>query len=248
MRLSGPIKLVIHHDPAARITIDDLGRIAAADSIIFDLSVGDEQQACLIAESRELLGADAPGFLRQDHSSDAGSSDDCTVESKSPGDFVIPKHIILGLQYALARVFEQEAIWLSLQAPYGFLPLVPWEQLLVPELKRRIFRVSPAPKSVPVSRIRGNIALCFCPPDYLEFGRSGAIARLLSEQSVQLEQLRHPPTLRIRFTGARWISTAAGATVEGSASRRNSLGFPKHRRLTWNGHSRGRKSLADDSG
>lgn len=176
VRLSGPIKLVIHHDPAARITIDDSGRIAAADSIIFDLSVGDEQQACLIAESRELLGADAPGFLRQDHSSDAGSSDDCTVESKSPGDFVIPKHIILGLQYALARVFEQEAIWLSLQAPYGFLPLVPWEQLLVPELKRRIFRVSPAPKSVPVSRIRGNIALCFCPPDYLE---SAEAAQLL---------------------------------------------------------------------
>lgn len=71
--------------------------------------------------------------------------------------FVVPDSLMYFLQGATNK---QEALWLRLQQPYGYLPLVPWERLLTNPLQIPILRL-PSLAVKPITP-RETLSVAYC--------------------------------------------------------------------------------------
>lgn len=79
--------------------------------------------------------------------------------------FSMPDSVLAALRSALdAHLLPDEAVWLYLKAPLGYLALAPWEQLLAPALQRPVLRLPDF--LVDPARVAGefNVVLCSSQP------------------------------------------------------------------------------------
>ncbi len=111
----------------------------------------------------------------------------CMFEGYS---FTIPGAVLAALRAALdARLLPDEAVWLYLKGPAGYLAFVPWEQLLVPALHRPVLRLPDF--LVDPARATGeiNIVLCSSQPISEEAFMSGdymaRMTRMLLDQATR---------------------------------------------------------------
>ena len=139
----------------------------STDFVIFDVRLGEQHLARITAARSEIIGSLAPEQVR-------GRS---TSEPLAGVDFVLPQRIAISLKYLFEQVEPNRPILLKLAAPYGFLPLVPWERLLAKQLGRRILRQLPT-TAMAVGRSGGPLALCVSPPASRD--AAGLIAWLLA--------------------------------------------------------------------
>ncbi len=99
-------------------------------------------------------------------------------------EFRMPTGLVQDLRRLLQGEFAGQALWLHLVRPYGYVGLIPWERLLVPELKVAVLRlpdfIVPPPRE---SRRVLDVLLCASAPIAKEFfpavGYLGRMARRL---------------------------------------------------------------------
>ncbi len=94
--------------------------------------------------------------------------------------FSLPLDVSAALRAAVdAQMLPNEALWLYLKRPFGYLALVPWEQLLLPALERPVLRL-PDFLVDPARQVGDyNIALCSSQPVSEEaFAANEYMARL----------------------------------------------------------------------
>lgn len=110
--------------------------------------------------------------------------------------FTMPGDVLDALRIALdARMAPDEAIWLYLKSPAGYLAFVPWEQLLVPALQRPVLRLPDF--LVDPARATGeiNVVLCSSQPISEEaFMSSDYMARMTR---IILDQATRPTNVHL---------------------------------------------------
>lgn len=104
--------------------------------------------------------------------------------------FAMPAYVLDALRAALdAHMLPDEALWLYLKNPAGYLAFVPWEQLLVPALQRPVLRLPDF--LVDPARAAGeiNIVLCSSQPISEEAFMSGdymaRMTRMILDQATR---------------------------------------------------------------
>ncbi|HAJ37928.1 MAG TPA: hypothetical protein DCL15_19840 [Chloroflexi bacterium] len=121
--------------------------------------------------------------------------------------FIMPGYVLEALRTALdARMVADEALWLYLKSPAGYLAFVPWEQLLIPALQRPVLRLPDY--LVDPARAAGeiNIVLCSSQPISEEaFMASDYMARMTR---MVLDQATRPTNVHL-FTDSGLLNDLA---------------------------------------
>lgn len=121
--------------------------------------------------------------------------------------FTMPGYVLDALRTALDDcLLPDEALWLYLKSPAGYLAFVPWEQLLVPALQRPVLRLPDY--LVDPARAAGeiNIVLCSSQPISEEaFMASAYMARITR---MILDQAARPTNVHL-FTDSGLLSDLA---------------------------------------
>ncbi|MBV6520161.1 MAG: hypothetical protein MNPFHGCM_00266 [Gemmatimonadaceae bacterium] len=88
------------------------------------------------------------------------------VDATSAPSFFIPGEVTGDLRERIAELQLEPShpLWLHLVKPYGYLGVVPWEDLLVPELQRPVLRLPDFLEPARERRDTLDVALCCCVP------------------------------------------------------------------------------------
>lgn len=117
-------------------------------AVAFRLSIGERELARLETSTAE-LGLPATWLEARDRPAE---------------DYRLPDRVVASLKEHLDPRPSDEPLWLVLGGTRGYLPLVPWERLLHPELKRPLLRLADRSPWRPSTGGPLEIALCFGAP------------------------------------------------------------------------------------
>jgi hypothetical protein len=122
--------------------------------------------------------------------------------------FHLPQYVVADTRKILDSFEYNGPIWLHLVKPYGFLGLVPWESLLLPEVNRPVLRL-PDAWADPPDEIPSTLDVALCASEPVADTPFDIVRGIISITEGLLHVPR--PTVRVNiFTDQKWFHELRG--------------------------------------